>query len=222
MLPVTIVPSLPASSLAEIAQLCTALRGVAQGVQIDIVDGVYVPHTSWPFTETEGMDIFADMETYTKDYLLEVDCMVQAPEQYLDRIAALSPERVCIHAGSTKAYTDIIVHAQTNGYRLGLAFTNDTPLSALYEHHDDVSYVQLMGIAKVGQQGQPFDERTLQRARALRAEFPDLEIAVDGSVNATTMPALFAAGVNRFAPGSAIAKQADPAAAYKQLCALVR
>lgn len=221
MLPITVVPSLPAASLREIKHLCKSLKGIAREVQIDIVDGVYVPHTSWPFTERKGMDVFFEMHKYTKDFMLEVDCMVQNPEQYLDTIAALNPKRVCIHVGSTDAYDEIIAHAYTHGYKLGLAFTNDTPLDLLETYFDDIAYVQLMGIKEVGQQGQPFDERTLTRARELRARFPELEIAVDGSVNALTMPLLYAAGVNRFAPGSAIAKQQDSAAAYKQLLSLV-
>ena len=221
MLPVTVVPSLPAGSLAEIEALCSALKGVAREVQIDIVDGVYVPHKSWPFTESGGMEHFEEMRQYTKDFLLEVDCMVQNPEQYLDTIAALHPSRVCIHAGSTSAYDEIIAHAYTYGYKLGFAFTNDTSLDLLEQYFDDIFYVQLMGIKEVGQQGQPFDERTLDRARLLRTRYPEFEIAVDGSVNAQTIPLLYAAGVNRFAPGSAIAKTESPKVAYKQLQALL-
>lgn len=222
MLPVSVVPSLPADSFAEIEGLCDALRGVARGIQVDIVDGVYVPHTSWPFTEREGMEVFTKLCTVLEGFALEVDCMVVNPEQYLDTIVALSPERVCIHVGGTQAYEEIIAHAYTYGYKLGLAFTNDTPLDVLNTYLEDIAYVQLMGIKEVGQQGQPFDVRTLDRARQLRNQYPELEIAVDGSVNVQTMPKLYAAGVNRFAPGSAITKQPDPLAAYKQLLALVQ
>ncbi len=221
MLPVTVVPSLPAGSLREIKRLSKSLAGIARDIQIDIVDGVYVPHTSWPFTQRHPMQSFLKMKKYTDNFMLEVDCMVQNPEQYLDAIVQLEPKRICIHVGSTTAYDDIIAHAYTHGYTLGLAFTNDRALDLLDTYSDDVGYVQLMGIAEVGQQGQPFDERTLDRARAVRARYPELEIAVDGSVNMQTMPALYAAGVTRFAPGSAVAKQKDQAAAYKQLCELV-
>lgn len=221
MLPITVVPSLPAASLREIKRLSKALNGVARGIQIDIVDGIYVPHTSWPFTEKKPMKAFLKMKKYTDAFMLEIDCMVQNPEQYLDAMMPLKPARICIHVGSTAAYDEIIAHAYMHGYSLGFAFTNDRALDLLDTYIDDVAYVQLMGIAEVGQQGQPFDERTLDRARMLRLKYPDLEIAVDGSVNAQTMPALYAAGVTRFAPGSAIAKQKDQTGAYKQLCELV-
>lgn len=221
MLPISVVPSLPALSFTEIESLCASLAGVAPEIQIDIVDGVYVPLVSWPFTESDPVAALGKLTQFTDVFSLEMDCMVCNPEQYLDVFVALGVTRVAIHVGSTTAYAEIIAHARLHGYTLGFALTNDTPLDVLMQYIDEIGYVQLMGIKEVGQQGQPFDERTLARARALRLQFPELEIAVDGSVNASTMPQLYAAGVTRFAPGSAIAKTADPLHSYKQLLALV-
>jgi ribulose-phosphate 3-epimerase len=221
MLPITVVPSLPAKSLDEIEALCVALRGIASEIQIDIVDGQYVPLVSWPFTEKNPTEALSGLKKYTDTFSIEIDCMVLNPEQYLDLFVELGVKRVAIHVGSTKAYAEIISHAQHYGYKLGFAVTNDTPLDTVYQYIEEIAYVQLMGIKEVGQQGQPFDVRTLARARALRLRFPELEIAVDGSVNAETMPQLYAAGVTRFAPGSAIAKTSNPAASYKHLLSLV-
>lgn len=221
-LPLSLVPSLPAASFAELAALADALTGVCRELQIDLVDGHFVPHTSWPFTETEPLAALSAVATWRDRFAFEFDCMICRPERYLDTLVSLGATRVVVHIGSTDAYADIIAHARHHGYQLGLAIINDRPLELLLEHIDDIDYVQLMGIAAVGQQGQPFDPRTLVRARALRARYPELEIAVDGSVNADTIPALYAAGVTRFLPGSAIAKQPDPAAAYGKLNALLR
>ena len=220
-LPVTVLPSLPAASFSEIQSLTKALKGISSEIQIDIVDGKFVPLVSWPFTEEDPVSSLSLLVQFTNDYRIEMDCMVLNPEQYLDVFVELGVRRVIIHVGSTQAYGEIINHAKVYGYKIGFALTNDTPLDILLEHIDELDFVQLMGIKEVGQQGQPFDERTLKRARELRSQFPELEIAVDGSVNAQTMPLLYAAGVTRFAPGSAIAKTNDPAAAYKHLLSLV-
>jgi len=220
-LPITVVPSLPAQSLEELELLAAALKGIATEIQVDIVDGQYVPFVSWPFTETNPTEALSELAAFTDDFCIEVDCMVRNPEQYLDRFAEIGVTRVVIHVGSTQAYDEIIAHAHQYGYRLGFALTNDTPLDVVLKYIKQIDYVQLMGIAEVGQQGQAFDTRTLARARDLRERFPELEIAVDGSVNAQTMPLLYEAGVTRFAPGSAIAKTPDPAASYKHLRSLV-
>lgn len=219
--PISLVPSLPAASWAELAALADAFAGVCPELQIDLVDGKFVPHTSWPFTETDPAAALRAAADLRPHFALEFDCMIEAPEQYLDTFVAVGAARVVVHIGSTDQYDRIIDHARAHQYKLGFAINNDRPLELLLEHIEAADYVQLMGIAAVGQQGQPFDPRTLDRVRELRAQFPELEIAVDGSVNAKTIPELLAAGVNRFAPGSAIAKQANPAAAYEQLHALL-
>ncbi len=123
--------------------------------------------------------------------------------------------------GSTKEYELIIGDANTHGYKIGFGLTNDIALDFLDQHVKHIDFVQLMGIAKIGKQGQPFDERTLERAKKLSTKYPDLEIAVDGSVNKETIPKLLDHGVTRFAPGSAIASQSDPVSAYKDLLALL-
>ena len=218
---VAIVPSLPAKSFAEIEALIEALDGTASEIQIDIVDGVYAPFTSWPFTEPRPVEALQKLVLYTKKFLLEVDCMVSNPEQYLDIFVQIGVSRVVIHAGSTKKYRENFAHAESHGYSIGLAVTNDTSLAVVEKYIDDVAYVQVMGIKEIGQQGQAFDIRTLDTVRTLRLQYPELEIAVDGAVNEKTMPLLYTAGVTRFAPGSAVAKAHDPKASYTQLLSLV-
>ena len=217
----TLVPSLPAASFAELVALAKALDGVSYGFQIDIVDGKFVPHTSWPFTESNVAEELEKITTLPSTYEYELDCMIEQPEQYLEIFKTLPIKKLIIHVGSTDQYGAIIRHARLHSYQIGLAFTNDVPLSFVYPYLDKIDFVQIMGIAKVGQQGQPFDERTLMTAKTLRQQYPELSIAVDGSVNAETIPRLLEAGVNHFAPGSAISRASDPVSAYKQLRSLL-
>lgn len=213
----TVVPSLPATSFSEISALAEALRGEVNELQIDIVDGRFVDAVSWPFTETEPIEALRQLPEVTEGFSIEMDCMVQEPRQYLDIFVELAVNRVIVHMQSTQAYEEIITHARTHGYKIGIAFTNDVPSDAYVPLIPKVDFVQVMGIAVVGKQGQPFDTRTLDTVRHLKMVYPDLEIAVDGSVNLQTITQLRDAGTTRFAPGSAIAKQEDPLLAYHQL-----
>ncbi len=217
-----ITPSLPAATYDELATLVRTLTGLVTMFQVDIVDGHFVPHTSWPFTEPNPWTAFARLSQLTEQVAIEVDCMVIEPERYLDIILKASVASVIVHWGSTETYRDVVNRIRASGAAAGLAFTNDVPLGAVIELVPTFDFVQVMGIAAVGAQGQPFDERTLDTVRTLRAHFPDLHIAIDGAVNATTIPFLKEAGASRFAPGSAIAKASDPSSAYKQLDILAR
>ena len=217
---VTVLPSLPAQSFAEIESLTSALAGEVENIQIDLVDGVFAPFTSWPFIEPDPAAELARLKTVAETFVLEVDCMVKEPEQYLDTLVALGTKRIIVHLGSTSKYEKIFAHRDMHGYQLGFASTSVVPLSEMMQYVPQLDFVQFMGIKEVGQQGQPFDEAILEHIIAVHSAYPHLEIMVDGSVNAATIPALVEAGVTRLAPGSAIAKQADPLLAYRELAAL--
>ena len=218
---ISLVPSLPASSFEELQTLTQALKGVAKGLQLDMVDGVFAPHLSWPFTEEDPVAALSRVSELTADLEVEVDCMCIEPQTYLDALVASGVRRVVIHYGSTVDYASCFAHAKAHGYKIGLALTNDVPLAEVYPYRADIDFVQVMGIAHVGAQGQSFDVRTLDTVSKLRTLDPSLEISVDGSVNAQTIPSLLQSGVNRFAPGSAISKAPDPRAAYEHLAGMV-
>ncbi len=217
---ITVLPSLPASSFAEIEALASTLKGVVSDFQVDLVDGAFAPFVSWPFTESDPLGTLQNLRELAGDFTLEIDCMVMQPEQYLDQFVVLGAKRIIVHLGSTEAYEDIFRHRDQCGYKLGFASTSATPVAEMMTHIPQLDFVQFMGIREVGQQGQPFDEDIIPHIVAVRSAFPELEIMVDGSVNATTIPALVEAGVTRLAPGSAIAKQSDPLTAYHELTAL--
>lgn len=214
---VTIVPSYPAQNWTALQQLLEVLSGTAGGFQIDIVDGIFATPASWPFVDSETPD-FKELKTYTQMYEIEIDCMVMSPERFLDMFVAVGIQRVVIHYGSTEKWTEIIAHAAKHDYVVSLAVTNDVPYEDFSPLLTDVSDVQVMGVASVGQQGQPFDERTIATISRLKSDYPEIDIAVDGSVNLKTITKLCNAGATRLAPGSAISQAADPIAAYKQLC----
>jgi|GEM_PF-24282 len=218
---VSMVPSLPAASFEALMELVRAVKGSAKGLQLDMVDGVFAPHVSWPFTEKDPKSELPRISELARVIQIEADCMCMDPEQYLDALAKAGVQRVVIHYGSTNDYASCFAHAKQHGYKIGLAFTNDVPLAEIHPYRAEIDFVQVMGIARVGAQGQPFDSRTLDTVSKLRALDPTLEIAVDGAVNEQTIPALLQSGVNRFAPGSAIAQAPDPKVAYEHLARMV-
>lgn len=212
-----ITPSLPARSFDELQTLVTALAGVAPLLQVDIVDGVFATPASWPFSEPKLAAEWVHLVRLREQIAFEIDCMVDRPEQYLEQLLRTGAEAIIVHMGSTEAYGAIAAEVRAAGGRAGLALMNDTSKEAVFALVPLFDFVQVMGIREVGVQGQPFDERTPDTVKALRDRFPELEISIDGAVNAATIPRLAAAGATRFAPGSAISRAADPRTAYEEL-----
>ena len=218
---ISLVPSLPATSYAELESLLEALDGVTCEIQVDIVDGRFVPFKSWPFTEAEGITALRQLTDHTEKFDFEIDCMVLEVEKYLETILTIPAARVIVHFGSTERYHDLFNQIRHADAKAGLALTPDIELAVLEPYLPMIDFVQLMGIREVGKQGQPFAEETYARVKKLNHIYPELEIAIDGGVNRETIPGLIEAGASRLAPGSAIAKQADPKAAYLSLKTLL-
>ena len=100
---------------------------------------------------------------------------------------------------------------------IGLAISNDTPIETLEPFLDYVSYVQCMGIEKVGFQGQDFDNRVVDRISYLKRTYPHLTLAVDGAVSTETARMLKDSGASNLVVGSGILKADDPKEAINTL-----
>jgi ribulose-phosphate 3-epimerase len=212
-----VVPAVIPQSFDHLTDAVQSVRSFAEEVQIDIVDGHFVPFTSWPYRGSGSVMLLREI---AGNVIVEVDLMIERPESALPLYVDAGVKKVVIHLESTTEMNAILAHHRSHDYELGLSIGNDTPLGKLRSLISEVDYVQLMGIRHIGSQGQPFDDEVLTRVSALRTEFPELTISIDGSVNTTTLPLLKAAGANRFVSGSAIFDAADLQVAYESLANL--
>jgi pentose-5-phosphate-3-epimerase len=106
--------------------------------------------------------------------------------------------------------------AEETAVTIGVAANNDTPNEALLPYLKTTDYVQVMGIAAIGAQGQPFDERAIARILWLRAQDAAMVISIDGSVNETKLPMLTTYHLDRYIVGSAISRALEPKTVYKE------
>lgn len=218
--PTRIIPAVIPTSLAHLRATLAVAGSFSREVQIDIVDGVLAPYESWPYTEPDAS--VADMrDAVPTDMRVEFDLMLAHPQETLPAWLALGPARVVLHvesfADDMPALAGAIMAVRSAGAAAVLAIGNDTPLDVLLPYLPSIDGVQCMGIAHIGAQGQPFDERVIERVRTLRAEHPDLSISIDGAVNEQTIVRLRDAGADRFVIGSAIVGAHEPAVAHEQL-----
>lgn len=214
---IPIVPAFIPTSKEALIQSLQTLAGVPE-IHLDLVDGVFVPFRAWPY---EPLGTIADIQTITDRFTLEVDLMVDAPLIAASEWMAVGADMLVFHTENTTVaqFSDFARYAPSS-ITVSIAATCATSLEELEPYLALTDTLQLMGIAEIGAQGQPFDERVLGRIVEVKQHFPKLAITIDGSVNEKTIPTLKAAGANRFICGSAITKAASPLAAYKTLLAL--
>lgn len=214
-----VVPAIIPQSAKHLRTSVEALNGAASAIQIDLVDGKYAGSASWPFSE-DGMtaDALALLKELAATHAIEVDLMVEKPESLIVSLQSANVSRIVIHFGSTSSLDEIL--REKEAAAIGVAIgRSDDPVS-LSPYADVIDFVQCMGIAQIGRQGEPFDDRVLAQIKEVRERYPKLPISVDGGVSMFTLPLLKAAGATRFVAGSAIFNAPDPMAAHAELSRL--
>lgn len=200
----TIIPAIIPESKEHLMSEMQKVLPVTESFQVDIVDGLFTPHTSWPYLDQNSS--LLDLAPIVERYDIGFDLMIRHPEKIIKEWAALRPSRIALHMGSTQYMNECIASIRSSGGRIGIgiALQNGIPLSVLEEYINDIDYVQLMGIEKIGQQGSPFDERVISRCRTLKEMYPHIAVSIDGSMNKETIPLLQEVGADRFVVGSGL------------------
>lgn len=211
-----IVPAIIPESAAHVKELISKL-GFVREIQLDLVDGVFVSQSSWPYSPA-GQPM--EVKSVTDPFTLEVDLMVSKPIVAATEWIKAGADMLVFHV-ETLPLEVFKNFAENTDVSVGVAAHGDTSMDTLIEYAKYADYVQLMGIRTIGAQSLPFDEETLDKVAVIRKHFPDMMISVDGSVNKKTIERLRDSGVDRFIVGSAIVKQPDVKEAYHELWSLV-
>lgn len=229
-----VVPAVLPASREELDRQLAVLANIpsVRRIQIDVVDDHYTRPPSWPFN---AIDEFAEMAQHhemlpglgTVEYEIDLMCLHAAERAglWLD----LGASRLTFHAESVTSVKHLVetVRAHYGGglkscclASIGLAINVGSDLSLIEPYLDDIDYVQFMGIARIGRQGQPFDRRVIAKAETFHQKYPKNEFQIDGGVSISTARELIAAGASHLVVGSAILRAKDPAKAIAAIEAL--
>jgi ribulose-phosphate 3-epimerase len=215
---IEIIPAIMPQSLDDLADKAGLVAPYVHMIQLDIMDGRFVKSKTWPYyasdysfdtliSEDEGLPLWDKV-----DY--EVDLMIEKPETVIDDWITAGAKRLIIHVESTAKMPDIVRQfRQRFAYSADpaerdvefiLAIGLETSVDALLPYLEDIDGVQFMGIAHIGLQGQPLDERILDRMREFHNAHPEIMISVDGGVTLDNAHLLHNSGARRLVSGSAI------------------
>ncbi len=213
---IAIVPAIIPGSAHEVETFCATLLGVSE-IHIDVVDGEFVETVSWPINPS-GVPL--EVKAFTDRFTLEVDLMMQNPIPAARAWEKAGADMVVFHVETidVASFVDFCAHTTLS---VGIAFHGETSLEAITPYVPTADYIQIMGIEKIGAQGQPFSPRTIEKIETIKALYPSVPVTVDGSVNKETIKRVMKAGADRVIVGSAISKSVDMKEAYNQLVKIV-
>ena len=205
-------------------------------IQIDVVDGKFASPASWPSIKSDLiLGTPSELEQMvTEGYMLprldcieyEIDLMCLDAERAAALWLALGATRLIFHAESTTDLPRLLASVRGrfgagDGFvpgliSYGLAMNIASDLALLEPCLSEIQFVQFMGIARIGQQGQAFDPHVIKKVGEFRAKHPEIPVQVDGGVTLASAHELTALGVTNLVVGSGILKASDPSKALAE------
>lgn len=196
----------------------------AKHLHIDVCDGVFVSSLTVPYTAAQTIDANFFHQLDLKNIETEVHLMVADPHNIGCDFIRAGAKRIIAQWESFQSVEElkgVIESWESRHATVGISIlvpTDIEPLLSFIEQDSRIISIQVMSIDPIGMQGRSFDTRAIARIKEVRKRFPHIEISVDGSMNAQSIPTVFHAGATRAVVGSAVSKQPYPPDAYKTLC----
>jgi ribulose-phosphate 3-epimerase len=215
---VEVEPSLYAADFRRLGeQIDELLHAGCRIFHFDCGDGHFVPPV------TMGPVVLRSIAAgiHAAGGILDCHLMVADPAHHLEEFAASGADSVTYHVEAARDVTAVAAAARAHGLGVGLAFNPRTsPADAARAAAEAEADIVLCMSIEPGYSGQSFMPEALARIGEL-ASLVDAPIQVDGGVGEDNAAAIRAAGASLLVSGSSVFADADPAAAYRQLAAVV-
>ena len=205
------------SRMGDAIRLCEA--GGADLIHCDVMDGSFVEPITF------GGQMVKNIRPLTK-LPLDVHLMIEHPKTQIKFFAEAGADIITVHyeacAKISRSYLkETLELIKSYGVKCGAVVNPDVPVEELFPVFPLCDMVLLMSVFP-GYGGQKFIPSVLEKIKSAREYAraigkPDMDIEVDGGINAQTAPRAISAGANVLVAGSAIFGAPDFAAAVKNL-----
>jgi ribulose-phosphate 3-epimerase len=195
---VEIVPSILAADPARLGEeVSEAVAGGADRIQVDVMDGHFVPNLSF------GPDIVAAVKRCAGAVPVEAHLMIERPERFVGAFARAGADYIIVQVESTFSLHRAVAAITEAGCRPGLALNPATPVESLRELLPLVSMVLVMTV-EPGFGGQRFIPTSPAKIGRVRAMAPDMDVEVDGGIEPENAAVVVAAGARLLVAGSSV------------------
>lgn len=185
-------------------------------LHLDVMDGIFVPNISF------GMPLVKSIKSHT-NLPLDVHLMIDRPHRYIEEFVKCGADILGFHyeAGSDNAQT--LKKIRSLGCKSCITIKPCTEPEAIFDLLELCDMVLVMSV-EPGFGGQKFLPSALDKLSKLRDECTrrglDIELEVDGGINAETAPQAIEAGATVLVAGNYIFSAEDMAGRVKEIKAL--
>jgi ribulose-phosphate 3-epimerase len=202
---VKIVPSILAGKLNDFLPLIRQAESFTEYVQIDLMDGFFVPTKSIP------PDAINTIETSLS---FEMHLMFKDPAGVIAGIHHPGLKKVIFHIESEGSHHEMMALLRNRGIAVGIAINPGTEIDRVGGLAADADTLLFMTVDP-GRYGSPFKPEVLEKVASARGLFEQKVIAVDGGVSTDNLGLFVNAGVDYVCVGSRIFLGGSPAENYR-------
>lgn len=207
-----IAPSILAADFGRLReQVREVVDAGASVIHVDVMDGTFVPPLSMGPKAVSALRDF--------DVTLDVHLMVSHPERHVADFASAGADNITVHVEATPHVHYAVQAIRAAGCTAGVALTPSTPVEALSELRGEI-WVALCMSVNPGWGGQAFIPSSVDKIARLRAMIgPEVELEVDGGIDAETAGPCAQAGATLLVAGTAVFGAPDPGQAFSEIAA---
>lgn len=211
---IILAPSLLACDFSDIkSQLSIIHEAGAEFLHLDVMDGIFVPNISF------GQPLIKSLRKNCK-MIFDVHLMITQPERYIDDFIEAGADIITIHSEATDKCKETLKYIRSKGIKNAVSVKPKTPINEIYNLLDFCDMVLIMSV-EPGFGGQKFMPDMLEKVRELQKEISrrglDIDIEIDGGIDASNAALCVKAGVNILVAGSSVFKKPDISAAVKEI-----
>lgn len=194
-----IIPAILTSDPKELEEKVKLSEGLAERVQIDIVDGIFADN------KTIGISEISSLQTSLK---LDAQLMVKEPIDWVEGLANAGIARVIGHIEMMANQEEFISQVQERGKVAGLAIDLLTSVSEISPiAMENVGVILIMSV-KAGFGGQDFEEIALEKIREIKKirenKGWEFQICADGGINQENIKKIQDAGADEVIIGHSL------------------
>jgi ribulose-phosphate 3-epimerase len=210
---IKIAPSLLSADFSKLTEELQSIELDADLLHLDVMDGHFVPNL------TIGPAVVKACRAKSK---LPFDChlMIEEPQKYIGAFLDAGADLISVHVEAEPHLQRALQLIRDGGAKAGIALNPATPAESLTTAIEFCDYVLVMTV-NPGFGGQKFIEPVVPKirhiSRLIRERGLQVEIEVDGGIDARTAPAVSGAGATILVAGSAVFGKPDRVAAMEAI-----